>query len=58
MKHWQFYFALVVFIILRSIKIKEGNLAIPEQAEVYNTPVELISKMTDIIDGKQTNDMV
>jgi len=58
MKHWPFYVALLLFIVLRSIKIKEGNFTIPEQAEVYNTPVELIHKMTDIIDNKQTNDMV
>jgi hypothetical protein len=58
MKHWPFYIAIFVFIVLRSIRIKEGNFNIPKQAEVYNTPIELIGKMTDIMDNKQTNDMV
>lgn len=58
MKHWPFYIALIVFIVLRTIKVKEGNFNIPEQAEVYNTPLDLIHKMTDIMDDKQTNDMV
>jgi hypothetical protein len=58
MKHWPFYIAIILFIVLRSIRVKEGNFNIPEQAEVYNTPKELIHKMTDIMDDKQTNDMV
>ena len=62
MKHWQIFMAILVFIVLCNIKVKEGNegrgFSIPEQAEVYNTPIELITKMQDIINDKQTNDMV
>jgi predicted RNase H-like nuclease (RuvC/YqgF family) len=58
MKHWQFYLAIIVYIILANIKVKEGNYSIPEQADIYDTPVFLVKKMQDIIDGKKTNDMV
>ena len=62
MKHWQIFMAIIVFILLYNVKVKEGNeerrFSIPAQAEVYNTPIELIDKMKDIIDDKQTNDMV
>ena len=58
MKDWQFYLALLIFIILFNVKVKEGNYDIPERAEVFNKPVDLIHTMTNLMDDKKTGDMI
>lgn len=58
MKHWQFYLALVIFILLFNVKVKEGNFDIPKEAEVYNSPRDLMNQMKGIMEGGKTNDMV
>ena len=58
MKDWQFYLALLIFIILFNVKVKEGNYDIPERAEVFNKPIDLIHTVTNLIDDKKTSDMI
>jgi exonuclease VII small subunit len=58
MIHWQFYLSLLVFVVLINLKVKEGNFAIPDNAVVYKSPLQMMDTMKDIMDDKKTNDMV
>lgn len=56
MKHWQFYFAIIIFILFL-FTLKEG-LDIPANASARSTPLDLMNTMQGVMAGNKTYDMI